>query len=396
MCSTVCSRPVGKPHFQAREGAHALVVEAQLRGALAGLRGLGRAGIPVAVLGDSASAAGRWSRYATRRLVAPAGDDVAAQGAHLAGLAEEQGALLPFPGSERGIDIVVAAAERSSAIVPPFSLDALEVLRRKPKLAAFAAGAGVRTPPTVVETTVSALRAAPPELPCVVKPVRQEGAVRSATLVDTPGEIGALLGRFEEDDDLLVQPVVPGSLSSLGIVMDREGGVLAAYQQVSVRTWPARAGSSAAAVGVTPDPEVLEGTARLLRAAGYWGLAEVEYLLAPEGATLIDVNPRFYGCLAPAATREVNLPAAWHAAVHGATAGTGSPPAYRAGTAYRWLEADAVAALRGQPGRLLRRSPRPVVGSTWAADDPVPGALMARAAVVGRVRGVLRRARSRA
>jgi len=49
----------------------ALVADAHLPSAVAGLRGLGRAGIEVSVLGPHRGAAGLWSRYARQRAIAP-------------------------------------------------------------------------------------------------------------------------------------------------------------------------------------------------------------------------------------------------------------------------------------------------------------------------------------
>lgn len=372
-------------------GPSALVLDTQLRSSLAGLRGLGRAGIDAIALGDRRAAAGSWSRYATERTVAPAGD-AAARGRLVADLAERRGGLIAFPGSEHGVDTVVAAAGQSPAVVPPFALEALHTLRHKHRLAALAAAEGVATPATLVETTVAALRAAPPELPCAVKPLRQDGPVRTTRIVESPGELARLLDRLGDERKLLVQPVVPGRLVSLGLVLDRSGGVLAAFQQIALRTWPVQAGSSAVGVSVALDHDLLERAVLVLRAAGYWGLADVEFLQAEGGgATLIDVNPRYYGNLAPAATVGVNLPAAWHAAVLGTAEAPAVPPPYRAGVSYRWVEADAVAALRGRPRRLLERAPRPVVGAMWAPDDPLPAVLMAGAGLAQRVRGVVRR-----
>ena len=49
----------------------ALVTDVHFRSAVAGVRGLGRAGLEVIALGPGRAAAGRWYRYASRRGVAP-------------------------------------------------------------------------------------------------------------------------------------------------------------------------------------------------------------------------------------------------------------------------------------------------------------------------------------
>ena len=177
------------------------------------------------------------------------------------------------------------------------------------------------------------------------------------------------------DEPLVVQERLSSDLISVGIVVDRDGAVAARFQHRASRTWPADAGSSALAVSVAPDDDLVARSAALLHAAGYWGLAELEFVERRGRPTLIDVNPRFYGCMPLPLACRVNLPAAWHAIATGEQAP--APRDYPVGVTYRWLKADVNAALRGNPRRLLCRSPSPRAGAMWAADDPLPGAVLA-------------------
>ncbi len=364
----------------------ALVLDARLRSSVAGVRALGRAGVEVVALGERRDAAGRWSRYAHARELAPgAAQDPGAYAAAVVAAAARRGPLVAYPGSEDGVDAVLAASQATPSVIAPWPVESLARLRVKPSLARVAAAVGVPTPQTVVESRVSELRRAPPEVPCAVKPVVQNGAVRSTLIARTAAELEGVLERFGDDALVLVQPVVPGRLVSLGVVLGRDGELLAAFQQVARRTWPAAAGSIALGVSVPADPALVEAATAVLREAGYWGLADVEFLADEEQFTLIDVNTRYFGCLGLALACGVNLPAAWRSAVLGFPAPV-QPAAYPTGVTYRWLEADAMAALRGRPGVLLRAPRRPVVGAMWAADDPVPSLLMAAGAVPHRVR----------
>ena len=377
--------------MSAPTNADALVLEVHLRSSVAGLRALGRAGVPVVAVGPRRSSPGRWSRYVAGRATAPdAATDVDASATAIAAIAEARGPSVAYPGSEVGIDAVLAAARRSPLVVAPFPVESLDTLRRKPALAKLAADIGVKMPPTVAEAPVSELLDATPSLPCAIKPVAQDGPVRSTTIVSSPAQVADLCRRIGADSRVLVQPLVPGALSSLGIVLDRAGQVTAAFQQVARRTWPAAAGSSAMGVSVPLDGDVLERAASVLRAAGFYGLAEVEFLLDGDEITLIDVNPRFYGCLALALASGVNLAAAWRAAVLDLPP-PAQPAPYVAGVSYRWLEADVMSALRGSTAPLFERVPHPRVGPMWAADDPVASVLMAGAVVTDRVRARLLR-----
>ena len=137
-------------------------------------------------------------------------------------------------------------------------------------------------------------------------------------------------------------------------------------------------------MSVEPDEALVEACRALLAAAGYWGLAQLQFLDAADGRRLIDVNTRFYGSLALALAAGVNLPAAWHAVTLEQPAGTPQP--YRAGVSYRWVEADLMAATRGIRGRLTSRGPRPRTGPMWARDDPVASFLFAVDAAGGGIR----------
>ena len=152
-----------------------------------------------------------------------------------------------------------------------------------------------------------------------------------------------------------------GPLVSIELVIDREGRLVARFQQVTRRTWPSAAGSIALATSVEPDEGLVSRTAAMLAELGYWGLAQVDFVETPSGFTLLDVNPRFYRCLPLAVACGTNLPALWHAVAVGRP--VGAPGAYRTGMTYRWLEADFVAAVRGAPARLFERAPAAQHGS---------------------------------
>ena len=119
----------------------------------------------------------------------------------------------------------------------------------------------------------------------------------------------------------------------------------------------------------------------MLAEAGYWGLAQVQFIDTPDRPELIDVNPRFYGSLALALAAGVNLPAVWHAVVTGGP--VTAPGRYRVGVTYRWLEAELMAALHGRPRLIARRAPAPRTGAMWSRDDPRPGVLLGARAAAG-------------
>jgi predicted ATP-grasp superfamily ATP-dependent carboligase len=372
----------------------ALVTDVQLAPAVAGVRGLGRAGIGVIALGPDRSAAGLWSRYTSDREVGP--DAVASPEAYVdlvARVAKERGPLVVYPSREESIDAIVDhLAEMPPEVAFPFPTDdALRKIREKPGLEALAAEVGLRSPATIVEATAGELLESSIPVPSVIKPAAPVGRVFcTARVIESQEELReVLVQRAASDERVLVQEHATGSLISVEIVLDRDGQVAMQFQGLALETWPPKAGSISYAVSVEPDPDLVERAAELLRRAGYWGLAQLDFVDDARGKTLIDVNPRFYACLPLALACGVNLPQMWHAVVTGGP----RPPLsnYPIGVTYRWLKGDLAAASQGLPRRLLRRRSRGGAGSAWASDDPLPGVLIASRAVTRRLSG--RRAR---
>jgi hypothetical protein len=367
-----------------------VVVDVHDRGAVAGLRGLGAAGLHPAALGRGWTDAGLWSRHAAARaVVAP--DDRAAGvlGWALAALAARTGTtVVPYPATERGVDAVIDAAQEHAAVVAPFPIDAIQRLRRKSTLGELAAEGGVAAP-VWLSAPVAELLSVTVPVPCAVKSDRPVGALPTTLVAASTGELHAILRALPADEPMVVQPRLLGPLVCLGIVVAEHGRVVERFQHVTSATWPETAGSTARACSVVPDEDLVARAARVLAAAGYRGIAEMDFLQGPDGPVLVDVNPRYYGSLALALASGANLPRAWHAVVSDAP--LPAPSRYRTGVTYRWLAADWFALARGRPGRLLRRAERPRTGPMWQADDLVPGALLAGHAfaerIVGRVNG---------
>jgi len=357
----------------------ALVLDAHLRNAVAGLRGLGRAGVPAVAAGPSRAAAGLWSRYAAAREVGGAGE-VAARGRP----------AVAYPSQESTIDALLRLGP-DRAIVLPWDASAVRTVRSKRDLPRLAEAHGLRAPATLFDGTAAELRAADIPLPAVVKPAGAVGALPTARLVGSPAELEALAAGLPPEEPVLAQEHVGGALLSLALALDRDGQVAARFQEEVVRTWPPDAGSFAATVSAEPDGDLVERAAAVLRGAGYWGLAQLDLARGGGATILLDVNPRFYACMPLALACGVNLPAAWHAIVDGRTPPPTAP--YPAGRAYRWLEGDLYAARHGDVSR-LRRPGRPAdAHAMWAGDDPLASVLLALDAATLPIRRRLRPAR---
>lgn len=367
---------VGRRSTEPAPGPAAFVTDAHLRAVLAGIRGLGRAGIEVVAAAPGYGAPGLWSRYVTDRV---AGLDAAAGGealvAAVTAAVEAKGPLVLYPGQETAIGALLKIRSElpREAILAYPAIESLSVLRDKRALGALARDSGLAAPSTFVEGTPRELLRRPPAMPCVVKPAWGGGPLPTTRPIANAHDLTTVLAGLPPDEPLLVQELIDGPLSALTLVIDDDGRMRARFQQAAVRTWPPEAGNSSLAVSVAPDEALTERAADMLRSAGYAGMAQLQFVGRPGELALIDVNPRFYGSLALALACGVNLPAAWHGAVTGRD--VSAPSRYPVGVTYRWLQGELLAAAHGAPRLLLERAPRPSTGALWSSDDPLPGAL---------------------
>jgi predicted ATP-grasp superfamily ATP-dependent carboligase len=369
---------------------HALVTDAHLRNAVAGIRGLGRAGIPVVALAAGRARAGCRSRFAAERGEGPdAVSDPAGFSAAVVRLARRHGPVVLYPSQEPSLDAVDGLWSGVPELRMPYaSRESVAQLRDKTKLPSLAAATGVATPEVHYDGPAGGLPPAALPYPCLVKPLKPTQVLGYPRVLRSAADAGRLRAELPESEPVLVQELADGELRAAVLLVARDGSTVAAFEQRTLRTWPPGAGPSAAAVSVAPDAELIEGSRRVLDAAGYWGLAELQYVELARGPALIDVNTRFYGSMPLAMRSGVNFPALWHAVATGAT--PEPPPPYATGVGFRRLEVDLSAAARGNPKLLGRRAPRPTAGAMWAADDPLASALLAGAAVASRVRSRLR------
>jgi predicted ATP-grasp superfamily ATP-dependent carboligase len=152
--------------------------------------------------------------------------------------------------------------------------------------------------------------------PAIVKPLRSQIQNPDGTVVQhssryvTSERVREVLDGLPEGEGLL-QPYISGKLHSVSGVC-WEGELVCAMHQVSIRLWPLRTGGSSYAETVPPNPELERGIGRLMRALGWSGLFQAQFVRTPgDEHYLIDLNPRTYGSLALAVAAGLNLPGIW-------------------------------------------------------------------------------------
>lgn len=364
----------------------AVVTDAGDRGPLAGLRGLGRAGLTTAAVATR-GAAGLHSRYADARVVAPdPAHDPAGFTERLAASVTELRPRVLYPGREEAIDAILTGprADELAPLLPYPRLEALARLRDKRLLPDLAAECGLDAPVTLAEGTADEVIAAVGPRPCAVKSAMPGGAIECTQVVRSASELSTVLSELPAGERVVAQELFEGELVGLALVIDTDGRLVARFQQTASRTWPLEAGASANAVSVEPQDRLVECGRRMLAGVGFAGLAHLQFLRSGRRTVLIDVNPRFYGSMPLALHAGVNLPAAWHSVAIGAPQpDIGS---YRVGVRFRWFEGNLLAASRGHSLRPLTDGGfGPRAGAVWSSDDPLASAAWGAVAVRERV-----------
>ncbi|GIG38248.1 ATP-grasp domain-containing protein [Cellulomonas phragmiteti] len=156
----------------------------------------------------------------------------------------------------------------------------------------------VRVPRTELLGTPQAL--AGWDFPVIVKPRRGAGS-RGVRTVASARELDAV----HDDDDLLVQEMLPGQEYSVDVLADSTGHVIAAVPRARLRV-----DSGVAVAGVTVHDDELVATATAVaRAVGLTSVANVQLKRDADGVpALLEVNPRFPGAMPLTIAAGVDMP----------------------------------------------------------------------------------------
>jgi predicted ATP-grasp superfamily ATP-dependent carboligase len=374
-----------------------LITDGEQRSVVATLRGLTAAGYAVTVTASTRPAAAQWSRECARRLLVPtaSADGGAALAEVLRAELERDRYVAMIPGSEQAL----RAVSRHREYLEPLTRlglpdeSAIERALDKHLQLEEAARHGLDAPASRIAATPSELTTCAEQVgyPLMLKPARSVhvGSAwrqQQSVIVRSPADLAAAsanlappytLQRFHEGS-----PVI-----EVGGVIDG-GELLASAVARYARTWPWAAGSASASITIEPPHGLVERSRGLLRAIGWRGIFDLEFVELPDGShATIDLNPRVYGSMALTIAAGANLPAIWVSTLQG---NRPPPVVARPGVRYRWEEGEVRAvlraALRGRIGELLGVV-RPRRHTVWALARPTdPGPLLARGLAVGRLR----------
>lgn len=361
------------------------VVFGLLHAGLAVTRSLGRARIPVTGISWSPHDFGLKSRYLRRRHLVPPGDDDAVLGA----IRAEGERVVLFPERDEHVEWALDHWDevRSLADMPlPANRDAVLRLRRKDILPSVAVEAGVPSPGTVLADGDASVREAGLRPPLVVKAVEgQEFALafghKAVVAHDVDEALRVAQEARERGFTTIIQEIVPDShehVYSLLAYVASDGRPLVTVVGRKVRQGPLRFGTSAV-FEVDYEPRVLDQGLRLLSAAGYTGIAHVEFAQDPRDGEfrVLEVNTRLPVWAALAANRHLDLPRIVYDDLSGRE--VAPLPTFQGNLTWVYLAKDLHVSL--QMARRRELGPRqflsgylrrPKARAVFARDDPWP------------------------
>jgi predicted ATP-grasp superfamily ATP-dependent carboligase len=383
-----------------------LILAAAPRVAVPIARSLRRLGVPpiVGILSEKNSALGSNAVHRTVRLPQP-GDRAGFLSALLT-LLEEEDVDAIFPGSDIAIRAIGDHYERLSELVypgcPPPSVCAAALEKQRTFDAARACG--IELPTSYLAPTMADLDALRGQIqfPVIVK--RSSAAIPGSFKIRQYFSFEALRAEYVSDPTIGGQTILQQYDGGEGIglaVIVQDGRALAPFQYRSLRDLPSTGGVSCVVEADTLDGDLLERTSAMLRAMNWNGVAMVEYIRdrATGRYRLLEVNGRYWGCLALAMQAGHDYPAYEWRIAHGIDPGVAA--AYRVGTRSRWtgglirrlgdLGGEAHVRLLGTTrlqefaATVTDLAPR-TRSALWSWRDPVPAIWDVGAALAGLLR----------
>lgn len=360
--------------------------------ALGIVRSLGRRRIPVWVIKQGGHLVATASRYVGRRVPWPGGED-AQKIDFLLDLSLKNGlkgwALIPT--DDCAVNLASAYHELLSKQyhVTVLPWEKLQWACDKRKLHKLAHQLGIDQPWTKCTSSKEELADLDCPFPVILKPaIRLQPSSLSIPKAWRADNRQELQARFDEaagfipPENLILQEMVPGGGETQFsyAALCKDGLPLASIVARRLRQYPKDFGQFSTFVETVDEPQVVASAERLLAAARFTGLAEVEFKQDPRdgGFKLLDVNPRVWGWHTLSVRAGVDFSyLLWLLA-------RGEPvPLLQARVGERWIHGTAD--LRVAIGEILNggfslssylRSVRgPKESAIFAWDDPLPGLL---------------------
>jgi len=346
-----------------------LVLDANQRSALAIIRSLGRRGLSI-VAGDSVTRPlGAASRYAAASVRYP--DPAAAPAQFISQVIDIVDRLsidTIVPATDLTTMLLVSQSNLSKSVhlaAPPAA--SYEALTDKARLIDLARKLGVSVPETRVVHSADGVVDAAHDFgfPVVLKPARsrylKDGHVRSTgvQIVQNEDALPAAVHSLSWLGDIpcLVQRFIPG-YGAGAFALYGPSGPIAWFAHRRLREKPPTGGVSVLSESVRLDPTLQSAATQLLSAAGWTGVAMVEFRVAADRTPyLMEVNGRFWGSLQLSIDSGIDFPWLLYQLTQGMP--VDAPAPYTVGRRLRWLLGDLdslLITLRQSPSGMGRKT----------------------------------------
>lgn len=290
--------------------------------ALGVTRSLARQNVPVYLL-DKGLCIGRFSRYIWKFGKCPDAREETLLCRFLVDLARKENfeGWVLYPNDDDTVRFLARNKEQLEeyyrVTTPPW-----EVVRfacEKRLTYEFAEKNGIAVPKTFFPRNVAELEQLDMEFPVIIKPSVKEPFYsrtgKKAIRTDSKEELIDEFTRVREvigDSEIMVQEFIPGGSANLFSVgsLCKDGELLANIVARRLRQHPMDFGHATTYAETVDIPEMVELATRILKAMGYYGLSEVEFMWDPRDGQykLIEINPRPWGWHTLAIGAGVDLP----------------------------------------------------------------------------------------
>jgi D-aspartate ligase len=310
------------PKKPTQEVAGGLVIGGDYQG-LGIVRSLGRLGVPVGIVDDEVSVA-RFSCYTNFCERIPSLKDPAETSQFLLRLAERRGlrGWVLYPTRD---ETVAALSEHRNELcefyrVPTPNVQTTRWFWDKRNTYELALRSGISIPATWYPGDARALGQMEWHFPVALKPAIKEHLIYAtgvkAWRADNLGQLEELFkraSRFMPPGEIMIQDVVPGGgdRQYSYCCLFKEGRAMASLVTRRLRQHPLQFGRASTYVESAEVSCLEEMSERFLRAAGYYGLAELEYKYDCRDGQykLLDANARTWGYNSIGRSAGVDFPA---------------------------------------------------------------------------------------
>ncbi|MGE5328057.1 MAG: ATP-grasp domain-containing protein [Deltaproteobacteria bacterium] len=297
----------------------AIVTDGLWRKSLSAIRSLGKAEFEVSVMGDSVFTTGFWSRYTSKKILAPtAALNPNAFGEKLVLALEEQNkrGLQPvlFPMEDASLMWTAENIEKikinAAILLPP--KEALYIAQDKGKTMQTALKMGIPCPKTWqcdnLEDFINVVNGLETGS-FIVKPITGSG---SSGIIH-----GEMLQRNEWENHwgkygkLIIQERIPieGKGIGVAVLMNEKGKCKAFFAHKRLREYPVSGGPSTDRISFY-NMDLIEKSIKLLKSLSWQGIAMIEWKedIRDGLPKIMEINPRFWGSLELAVRAGVDFP----------------------------------------------------------------------------------------